>query len=440
MRASWSRRAASIPEARALRAVPRSHPRGPPPKARSAAPSRTTDSVAGCRCPPARADGATGVLELRGALDSLDLPAWLLAWRRLADQPEALPVRADLKVEELRLAGRRYPEVTLTARSAQGSRLELDSAELAGTITWPNVVSETSPVEAHLERIDLEDSPAPLAFAPLIGALGTAAKVQADEVLWRGRSLGALTARILVRENSLQVDPVRLAGETQDLNATIRCRPRQACRASFVMASRDATRTLRDLGFRADIGSQDAVLSGDLEWPRELAPLDPAWLANLRGNVSIALTNGSLRALPHDGGVPFALLPVAALLGDSPELGEPALAFSRLSADYSLRDGVATTSDLQFNGDAEILLDGTIGLTTRDYDCRAWILLGAERLPEALANFLSTPRLAAAWMALRDLISGTDHTSAELHLGGTWDAPDVRIDRDASAPDGAAPP
>jgi uncharacterized protein YhdP len=378
----------------------------------------------------ARGAAAKGMLELRGALDSADLPAWLLAWHRLAAAPEALPVKADVKVGELTLAGRRYSDVTLTARSSHGTALKLDSAELAGTIDWPNEVAAQSPVKVHLERIDLQDSPAPLALAPLLGALGTSSEVQADDILWRGRSLGALDAHISLHGNVLLVDPLRFGGETQNLLATLRCRSAQGCRASFVVASHDAAQTLRDFGFRGDIDSMDAVLKGDLEWPSDTAPLDQAWLASVSGRVSVALANGSLRALPDDGGVPFALLPVTALLGDShaqgqAQMAEPALAFSRLSADYSLRDGIATTSDLQFDGDAEILLDGRIGLTTRDYDCRAWILLGGERLPETLRDFLSTPRLAAAWMALRDLISGTDHASAELHLGGTWDAPEV---------------
>jgi len=383
-----------------------------------------------------RADAAKGLLELRGTLDSVDLPAWLIAWRRLAAVPEALPVEADLKVGELTLAGRRYPDVSLTARTQpgiasglEGATLRVDSAGLSGTIDWPDEAAAQLPVKVHLERVDLQDSPAPLALAPLLGSLGISSEVQADEILWHGRSLGALDAHVAQRAGTLLVDPVRLAAQTQDLQATIRCRTSQACRAHFVMASRDAAQTLRDFGFRADMASADALLRGDVEWPREVAPLDPAWLASVSGHVSVELTNGTLRAPAGDEGVPFALLPVAALLADSSTpLTEPALAFSRLAADYALHDGTATTSDLQFDGDAEILLDGRIGLTTRDYDCRAWILPGNEQLPETLRSFLATPRVAAAWMALRDLITGADHTSPQLHLGGTWDAPEVRIE------------
>jgi uncharacterized protein YhdP len=387
-------------------------------------------------------DPRPGQLELRGRLDSIDLPAWLIAWRMLAAAPEALPVRADLSVGELALAGRHYADVTLTARTHGGAdggfELKLESGDLSGAVRWPKEVTPSAPVEVHLERLGVQDSGAPLALAPLLGALGTAAEVRADQILWHGRSLGTLQAHVETRAGAIVVSSLRLAGAAQDLEASVRCRSAAACRARFELTSRDAAATLRDFGFRGDVASDHALFKGDLQWPRDLAPLDQAWLASLTGSLSIELANGTIRTDPVEQGAPFALLLVPALLSDAPGAGaagrpdEPALAFSRLSADYSLHDGSATTSDLHFDGAAEILVDGRIGVTTRDYDCRAWILQGAGRLPQALRSFVSAPRMAAAWMALRDLISGAGDSAAQLHLGGTWDAPDVRRDQSPS--------
>lgn len=382
--------------------------------------------------------GPDGRLELRGTLDSLDLPAWIVAWRTLAAAPQALPVRAQLEVGELTLAGQRYAHVAIDARTGNGGEpgfdLELDSSDLAGEIRWPKTVTPDAPVEVHLERIGMEDSGAPLALAPVLAALGAAAEVHADQVIWDGRSLGALSAHVQTRASALLVEPLRLTGPAQDLEATVRCRATGLCRARFELASRDAATTLRDFGFRAEVASENAELKGDLQWPRDLAPLEPAWLASLAGSLSVELANGTVREAPEDAGVPFALLGVPALLGDAPQ----ALDFSRLSADYSVRDGSATTSDLRFDGAAEILLEGRIGLTTRDYDCTAWMLQGEARLPQALRSFVSAPRVAAAWMALRDLISGSGDSSAELRLRGSWDEPQVRIDPSTPDPHPAA--
>jgi uncharacterized protein YhdP len=134
---------------------------------------------------------------------------------------------------------------------------------------------------------------------------------------------------------------------------------------------------------------------------------------------------------------PFALLAVPALVnaldapgavGRSLTKERPALHFDRLEADFELADGQATTSNLHFDGDAEILMRGRIGMVSRDYDQQVWLLRGEERLPAAVRRFGATPRVAAAWLSLRDLFSGTDsqdRSRAVLRLQGTWDDPMV---------------
>ena len=85
----------------------------------------------------------------------------------------------------------------------------------------------------------------------------------------------------------------------------------------------------------------------------------------------------------------------------------PGLSFSSLTADFVLHDGQATTSDLHFDGDAEILVRGRTGLLAQDYDEQAWILRGEERLPAAVRRLGPTPRVAAAWLSLRELFNGS---------------------------------
>jgi uncharacterized protein YhdP len=134
---------------------------------------------------------------------------------------------------------------------------------------------------------------------------------------------------------------------------------------------------------------------------------------------------------------PFALLAVPALVsaldapgaaGSSLTKQQPALHFDHLEADFDLADGQATTSNLHFDGDAEILMRGRIGIVSRDYDQQVWLLRGEERLPAAVRRFGATPRVAAAWLSLRDLFGGggsQDRSRAVLRLQGTWDDPMV---------------
>src|SRR5438045_8644954 len=98
----------------------------------------------------------------------------------------------------------------------------------------------------------------------------------------------------------------------------------------------------------------------------------------------------------------------------------PGLSFSSLTADFVLHDGQATTSDLHFDGDAEILVRGRTGLLAHDYDEQAWILRGEQRLPAAVRRLGPTPKVAAVWLSLRELFAGSaDRTRAALRLRGT---------------------
>src|SRR5581483_3472779 len=207
------------------------------------------------------------------------------------------------------------------------------------------------------------------------------------------------------------------------------------CRLSFSLASTDVATTLKDFGFRSDLSAAQASLGGEVEWP--LAGKQP-WLARLEGTVRLRLADGlTHNPKPDDPGTPFALFSVPALLHglDAAEAARAALPqplrelhFARLDADFQLRGGEAQTSDLHFDGDAEILMRGHTGLLARDFDQQVWILRGEERLPAAIRRFGATPRVAAAWLSLRELFEGSgqaDRSGAELRLQGSWDDPMV---------------
>jgi uncharacterized protein YhdP len=104
--------------------------------------------------------------------------------------------------------------------------------------------------------------------------------------------------------------------------------------------------------------------------------------------------------------------------------------FKSLDAEFDLKDGVAVTNNLHFDGDVEILMRGRTGLVTRDYDHEAWVLRGEERIPASLRRLAATPRVAAAWMALRELIrpDAADRSHVVLHLRGSWSEPVVSVD------------
>jgi uncharacterized protein YhdP len=143
------------------------------------------------------------------------------------------------------------------------------------------------------------------------------------------------------------------------------------------------------------------------------------------------INDGIMSSTSEAAGVPFALLSVPALLAGmnpSSAQAEPAaLRFTQFNADYELRDGQAVTPALHFDGDAEILVRGRVGLSSGDYDQQAWILRGEERLPAAVRRLAPTPRVAAAWLSLRELFGApaSGEARAALRLRGPWSDPIV---------------
>jgi hypothetical protein len=71
-----------------------------------------------------------------------------------------------------------------------------------------------------------------------------------------------------------------------------------------------------------------------------------------------------------------------------------------------------------------------MGLLAGDYDHEAWVLRGEERLPLSMRRLASAPRVAAAWLTLRELIGGdaTSRSRIVLRLRGSWNEPIVTVE------------
>jgi uncharacterized protein YhdP len=384
------------------------------------------------------------VIMIGGRINQLDLPAYLVAWQRLR-QDSLPPIRAQMTAGRMWVAGRGYDDVTLQVeRTTAATELRVDSAEIAGVARWPTRSDAKrgnsdppQPAELQLARLNLPDGAIPSESVGLIAGLAPTASVVVDELRWRGRSLGRLSATVAAQSNVLMVDNIRLVSDSHAARGSLRCQTDSpTCLLNFRLDSSDAAATLQDFGFTPDVAAAEGSLAGDLEWQ---PAADQPWLASLTGTLNMRLAAGTLLAGGEEDSErrPFALLAVPALVGGLKEPGSAGtpltrphreLRFTSLEADYEVRDGQATTSNLHFDGDAEILMRGRTGLVSRDYDQQVWVLRGEERLPEAVRRFGASPRVAAVWLSLRDLLSGSgdpDRSRAMLRLQGSWNDPIV---------------
>lgn len=388
---------------------------------------------------------AEPVVLIRGRLTDLDFPGYVLAWQHL--RKDLLPsLRAELAAERVLAGSQVFDQVVLRVdRTSHGTDLLIDSAAIAGMARWPasearaGTLVESTPAEIHLARLELPPGVATEDVAALLTSLGSKASLSIDELGWRGRSLGRLTADVIVQPDSIAANDLKLSNGVHDGHGTLSCRtPLSQCNLTFRLNTSDAAETLLDFGLSADVTARSGTMSADVDW----RPVPGRyWMVGLRGTLSLSLANGAVRGADPalrpqaDGGQPFALLAIPALIrglngegsgGNPLTAGREDLRFSRLEADFELADGSAVTSNLHFDGDAEILMRGRTGLLARDYDQEVWILRGEDRLPAPVRRFGATPRVAAAWLSLRDLLSGGEQRAgAVLRLQGSWDDPMV---------------
>ena len=368
-------------------------------------------------------------LAIEGHLSRLDLPAYLALWQRAVHTAVLPPLSARLSAGELSLGTRLYPQALVTARSAaSGGQLTVQARQLEATLTWPGPNGRNA--QLHLVRLEPTAADA-AALAALPQACGGPVQLAVDELRAGGRALGALSATVAAAGPAVKVSALHLGGGAHELDAAGQCTAAGECAAHFDLESRDPAALLVASGLRADLGAARASLSGELTWPRGAD--EP--LATLRGHLHMVLEQGVTRvASEADSAPPFALFLAPALIdgmtpeapGNSSQARVPDLRFTRLTADYELREGVASTTNLHFDGDAEMLVRARVGLVRRDYDGEAVVLRGEERLPAALRGFGATPRVAALWLSLRQWFTGGgDRGRTVLRLRGDWNDPIV---------------
>jgi uncharacterized protein YhdP len=329
------------------------------------------------------------IIQVRGHVKRIDAPGYVLAWQQLRNGSPDTHADIDISADQLAFGDRVYNDASVqAAATSAGAR-----------------------PDATALRIE----------AAALGVLsGTLLPDPAGDVVF----------------SDLHLKKQFLTG-----TGSMRCAADLAsCHGDFELNSSDTAATLTDLGFRPDLSAARGVLSGEISWrPRR----EGSWLESATGTLSMRFEDGTARRPDDAAERPFALLTVPALLNGlsrrAATSGSAAadaatapgeLQFKRLDAHFQLRDGQATTSDLHFDGDAEILVRGRTGLLARDYDYEAWVLKGEERLPVSIRRLAAAPRIAAAWLTLRELIGGdaASRSRIVLRLRGSWNEPIVTVE------------
>lgn len=376
------------------------------------------------------------LIALEGRVSRLDLPAYVSLWQRLRGDAEDVRLLLDVQAGQVAVAGRVFADVSLRGGTQEeGALLEVAAPAVRGVVRWPASTDRAADVE--LAMLQLPDRTHEGEVSTVLAAVGRAARISIGTFRWGPRNLGTLSAHLRSVGDEIVLDDMQLQHTTHQAQGRIRCgKALEECSMLFKLSSTDVATTLADFGFRPEIRATSADLEGQVQWPGQA---DRWWLETLTGQVHLRVTDGKTQSTRDASSPPFPLLTIPALLQATAQPAAPnvmpaavasgELSFARLEGDFTLSEGNATTDDLHFDGDAEILVRGRAGLVARDYDHLAWILRGSERMPEAVRRFGDAPRVAAAWLRLRELIGDDANRSRTVvRLSGSWNEPLVSID------------
>ncbi|HXH03276.1 MAG TPA: AsmA-like C-terminal region-containing protein [Candidatus Competibacteraceae bacterium] len=258
---------------------------------------------------------------------------------------------ADILIDELLLAGQRFPAVHLLAEGgADGLALTLDGPALAGRIRLP--AQPEQPLAVQLQRLALQRREAEPREGPALAA-------QLDPQSWPPLRMEIAQLSLDGAGQSLDAQGEWLAGAGQ-----------QHARLQARLRTDSLEHTLTALGYTVGLQGGATELELDADWIGALVRPDPA---TLEGTLKVRIGKGQLQEIEPGVGRMLGLFSLTSLPRrlrlDFSDLFQEGLAFDRIEGRLRLQDGQAWTDDLQLDGPAaRIDIRGRIGLLAYDYD------------------------------------------------------------------------
>jgi uncharacterized protein (TIGR02099 family) len=202
------------------------------------------------------------------------------------------------------------------------------------------------------------------------------------------------------------------------------------------LSSSDIATLLRAFGYTANLDAKAARFKAAVNWAPSERGLE--W-PHAQGTVHLEMDNGQLRAVEPGAGrvlglVNFYALPRRLTLNFR-DVVSKGLGFDRISGDFELRDGSATTQNLRVAGPS-VRMDvrGRIGLAARDYDQLVTVYPDVSGGVTLGAVLLGGPVAGALALIAQEVLNKPLNQVTQLtyRVTGSWDNPQVT--------QGAAPP
>lgn len=389
-------------------------------------------------------------LTVSGQVDALALDDWFALLQARGEStrapwPESLAV--DLAAERVELAGITTGAARLAMnRSESALTLDLDSPELAGTLTVPTRTEAGRAIVADLARVYLppgvdQQLARELQAQPLAGSTsrfspaGLPPFSMVIEDLRRGDlELGRLRLEAHPLSAGLEIElldingpDLRLQGNGRWVDAEGGPRSRFTGRISTPSLSA----LLNSAGYDPGIEASRARVDLDVQWPG--APVDFS-MNRLLGKLELWIADGQIpEARPGAGRllglVSFNAIPRRLML-DFRDVFSPGMRFDEIEGSFELAGGTARTEGLVLRSTAAVMtITGQTDMVAREYDQTLRVEPGLGASLPVIGGLAGGPVGAAAGLVLRQLFDGPLRDVAEVRyrITGPWDSPQIEL-------------
>ncbi len=208
-------------------------------------------------------------------------------------------------------------------------------------------------------------------------------------------------------------------------------RKQQSTIIDFSMDTHNLGETLSQFKITEAIEKTEGVAKVHWEWNGR--PDQFSW-DMLRGQARLDLKNGAFKDIDAGAGRLIGILNFETLLSlDFGNQVAKGFAFDNLEGDVRFDIGNAYTRDLTVDSKvAEIILDGRIGLSARDYDQTITVIPGVGSTLTLIGAVTGGPATAAAVHLFRKLFGLDRIAEYKYSVTGSWEKPKVEL---LSAPD-----
>ncbi len=368
-----------------------------------------------------------------------------------------LPTTVAVRAAAIKIQGRTLHQVVIGAMHAGGSwSANLDARELGGYIEYHEAGSQRYPegrLFARLARLALPRDDSLRRNGPLpdssIASL-PALDIVVDEFELAGRNLGKLEVQAVNRPSPQAADQrewqlskfnmtMPEAALTANGRWTLRRSPQALTAAlvekekktelNFRLDIQDTGRLLQRFGMVDVIRNGKGRVDGRIEWPG--TPFSPDY-ASMHGLLQMNIGSGQF--LKAEPGV-SKLLSVLSLQSLPRRLGldfrdvfSKGFAFDFVRGDVRLKQGMATTNNLQMKGvNAAVLMEGQADLVAETQNLHLVVVPEINAMTASLVATAINPLIGLGSFLAQAFLRGPLMAAAtqEFHIKGSWADPEV---------------